>query len=47
MFAKTLIILVYFGCKLMFCFFSVLWTIITTWNYGVVKTLVILVYFGC
>ena len=44
MFAKTLVILMYFGCKMMFCLFVVLWTIITIWNYGVAKTVVILVY---
>ena len=28
-FTKTLVIFVYFLCKLMFCLFGVLWTIIT------------------
>ena len=43
MFAKTLVILVYFECKLTFCLFGVLWTIITIWNYVVCKNLC---YFG-
>ena len=42
-FAKTLVILVYFGCKMLFCLFGAVYTIITIWNYGALKNLC---YFG-